>query len=489
MLRGRFSSRGAYRGPQQVSMEEEEAPAKSARTVTPIYPVDPAYNHAPRPQGPKLARDRLLDLFRDQRFHAATEMEALLPHGAWVAGLRELLALNYAFDRVDNHLRIRFRRDSELRQVLVELIAGLDATVVEEVPDEQQLDLADGVEGDGFDPTVDEGAAPGMEAIRPASNEGMVLSDPPEALTLSPANSATMTAAILAKKNSGKTYLGMVIAEEFMMSDSISIPVVVLDPTGVWFGLRAMADGQPSPFNILALGGRHGDLPITAKDGAKVAMVVNSIRPYPMVIDLSSLAPAEQHEFVADFVEKLFTTAERSPIHIIIDEADEFAPQTLSSSRHQKRSLDAIDRLVRRGRSKGIGVTMITQRSAVIAKNVLSQIDSLWLLNMVEPRDLLAVENWLGHVPDSQRTECLNQIPRLQPGMAYFLQTGPSPKFRRFKVRRKKTFDSSKTPGTSGYVSPIFSKPSSSVMAAAKSILREVLMSDAKETSDESGGE
>ena len=235
-----------------------------------------------------------------------------------------------------------------------------------------------------------------------------------------------------------------------------------------------MADGQPSPFNILALGGRYGDLPITAKDGVRAANVVNSIRPYPVIIDLSGLAPAEQHEFVADFIEKLFTIAERSPIHIIIDEADEYAPQTLNSaSRHQKRSLDAIDRLVRRGRSKGIGVTMITQRSAVIAKNVLSQIDSLWLLNMVAPRDLLAVEEWLKHgVTESQRVECVNQIPRLQPGTAYFLQTGVSPKFRRFKVRRKKTFDSSKTPGAAGYVPPIFSKPSASVMATAREIFR-----------------
>jgi hypothetical protein len=475
MIRGRFPSRDMMRS-SQISVEDEEAPSRPTRTITPIYPRDPAINHAPRPQGPKLVKDRLLELFLDQRFHAAVEMEAVLPHGAWVAGLRELLALNYAFDRVDNHLRIRFRRGTEPRQVLVELIAGLDATVSGREPEEQVVADESALDDD-FDPTVDEGATPREPGARPSSPGGMIISDPPEALTLSPANSVSMTAAVLAKKNSGKTYLAMVLAEEFMSSDSISIPVVVLDPTGVWFGLRAMADGQPSPFNILALGGRHGDIPITAKDGAKAAMVVNSIRPYPMVIDLSSLAPAEQHEFVADFVERLFTTAERSPIHIIIDEADEFAPQTLnSSSRHQKRSLDAIDRLVRRGRSKGIGVTMITQRSAVIAKNVLSQIDSLWLLNMVEPRDLLAVENWLKHgVSDQQRTECLNQIPLLQPGSAYFLQTGATPKFRRFKVRRKKTFDSSRTPGERGFVEPILSKPSSTVMAVAREIFKEVV--------------
>jgi hypothetical protein len=492
MLRGRFPSRGMMRGP--VVEVEDEAPPRPVRAVTPIYPRDPSVNHALKPQGPKLARDRLSDMFRDQRFHAAVEMEELLPHGVWVAGLRELLALSYAFDRVDNHLRMRFRAPGEPRQVLVELLAGLDATVTTgEAPAEEALDGT--MEGD-FDPTGDQGQpSEGLrsEGLRTkgdllgdqgsASQGGMVISDPPEALTLSPANSVSMTAAILAKKNSGKTYLAMVLAEEFMASNSIATPVVVLDPTGVWFGLRSMADGQPSPYNILGLGGRYGDIPVTSKDGAKAALVVNAIRPHPIVIDLSLLAPVEQHEFVADFVEKLFTTAERSPIHIIIDEVDEFAPQTLNSaSRHQKRSLDAIDRLVRRGRSKGIGVTMITQRSAVIAKNVLSQIDSLWLLNMVEPRDLLAVEGWLRHgVSDRQKTECLNQIPKLQPGMAYFLQTGVSPKFRRFKVRRKKTFDSSKTPGARGYAEPIFSKPLGPALAAAKELFRVEVVGDDKE--------
>lgn len=471
MLRGRFPSRGTLRGP--VVEEEDEPAPRPIRIVTPIYPRNPHVNHGVKPQGPKLARDRLLDMFRDGRFHAASEMEELLPHGAWVAGLREMLALNYAFDRVDNHLRMRFREQTEPKQVLVELMAGLDATVVsEEGPADVEEVEVGGLAGD-FDPTVDEVTGGEEEPVRDPE-AGLVISDPPEALTLSPANSASMTAAILAKKNSGKTYLAMVLAEEFMSANGIRIPVVVLDPTGVWFGLRAMADGQPSPFSILGLGGRYGDIPITSKDGSKAATVSNAVRPHPIVIDLSLLAPVEQHEFVADFVEKLFTTAERSPIHIIIDEADEFAPQMLNSaSRHQKRCLDAIDRLVRRGRSKGIGVTMITQRSAVIAKNVLSQVDSLWLLNMVEPRDLMAVEGWLKHgVTDQQRVECLNQIPRLQPGMAYFLQTGATPKFRRFKVRRKKTFDSSKTPGARGSVEPIFSKPPQTVMVVANEILR-----------------
>jgi hypothetical protein len=440
-----------------------------------------------KPQGPKLARDRLCDLLRDGKFHSAYELEENLSGGGWVDGLRGLLALNYAFDLVDNHVRMRFREHLEARQVLVELLSKLDATVfTDELMDGvgSENDEVEGALEAGFDPTKDEVGAPegGVEKVVVG---GMVLSDPPESLTLSAANSATMTGAILAKKNSGKTYLAMVLAEEFMSSDCLPIPMVFIDPTGVGFGLRATAEGLPSAFNILSLGGRHGDMSIAAKDGSKVALLVNAIRPVPMIIDLSLMAPVEQHEFVADFVETLFTTAERSPIHVIIDEADEFAPQTLNSaSRAQKRSLDAIDRLVRRGRSKGIGVTMITQRSAVIAKNVLSQVDSLWLLNMVEPRDLLAVEGWLKHgVSDQQRTECLNQIPRLQPGTAYFLQTGVNPKFRRFKVRRKRTFDSSKTPGMNGYAEPLLSKPPASILAIAKSMLS-VKVDDSEEAKD-----
>ena len=368
---------------------------------------------------------------------------------------------------------MRYREKIEARPSLVELLSKLDATVVTDEPVEGGAD--DGEEDElaaGFNPAEDESVA-GGESSEQVTKGGMVLSDPPEALCLSAANSASMTAAILAKKNSGKTYLAMVLAEEFMSSDTFQVPIVILDPTGVWFGLKATAAGMPSAFSILSLGGPHGDLQITAKDGARVALLVNSTRPNPTIIDLSLLAPVEQHEFVADFVEKLFTIAERSPIHIIIDEADEFAPQTLNSaSRNQKRSLDAIDRLVRRGRSKGIGVTMITQRSAVIAKNVLSQVDSLWLLNMVEPRDLMAVEGWLKHgVSDQQRTECLNQIPRLQPGTAYFLRTGVHPMFRRFKVRRKLSFDSSKTPGV-GYVEPLLSKPPAAILAIANTMLR-----------------
>jgi hypothetical protein len=55
--------------------------------------------------------------------------------------------------------------------------------------------------------------------------------------------------------------------------------------------------------------------------------------------------------------------------------------------------------------------------------------------------------------------------------VAFFLQGGSFPKFRRFKVRRKKTFDSSRTPTGGSKVAPVFSKPVEAVVQMAKAVL------------------
>jgi DNA helicase HerA-like ATPase len=201
------------------------------------------------------------------------------------------------------------------------------------------------------------------------------------------------------------------------------------------------------------------------------------------------MVPVEQHEFVADFVLKLFMLSVRSPLHLIIDEADEFAPQSLQGSRHQKRSLEEIDRFVRRGRKKGLGSTLISQRPAVVNKNVLSQIDSLFLLNMVSPGDLEAVADWLKlRVKAEQRIECLGQLANLSPGVAFFTQSGANPKFRKFTVRRRATFDSGRTPKPNEeVVVPSLAKVSSETMAAAVRHLSPDIGDRSDVASDEDG--
>lgn len=447
--------------------------AKVRKPCSPIYlrdPLEPSIRV--KLQGPKLVRDRLLEIMGDFQWHAARELEQVFPQGEWVRAMRELLPYRWAFERTLHSLRLCRREPGERVQSLAALLAGIDATrldSVEKLPEEgtkcreKHVREHEGkVEGD-FDPTGDE--------VKEPEGPRLVLSEDPGELTLPAAESVTMTAAILAKKGSGKTYLGGVLAEELLSCLGLQAPVVIIDPAGPWHGLLADADGKPSFVSMLILGGAHGDHSITCRQGVQAAEAVHEIWPRSVLLDLSLMAPAEQHEFVADFGQRLYTLNVRSPLHVIVDEADEFAPQVLdSSSRHQRRSLGVIDRMVRRGRTKGFGTTLITQRTAVIAKNVLSQTDSLFLLNMVAPADLEAVNEWMKYrISAEHRMACLEQLPNLPPGTAYFMQSGQASKFRRFVVRKKKTFDSSRTPRANEvYVEPMLSRAPEGDMAAAR---------------------
>jgi hypothetical protein len=105
----------------------------------------------------------------------------------------------------------------------------------------------------------------------------------------------------------------------------------------------------------------------------------------------------------------------------------------------------------------------------VVNKNVLSQIDSLFLLNMVSPGDLAAVDDWLKlRVKAEQRIECLGQLANLSPGVAFFTQSGANSKFRKFTVRKRDTFDSGRTPKPNEDIAvPMLAKVSSKIIESA----------------------
>lgn len=109
--------------------------------------------------------------------------------------------------------------------------------------------------------------------------------------------------------------------------------------------------------------------------------------------------------------------------------------------------LGAIEDIVRRGRARGLGVTMITQRPSVLNKNVLTQIEVLVALRLTAPLDQKAVDEWVKtNAEEGQREEFLTNIGSLDIGTAYFWSPGWLKIFKKVKVRRRKTLDSSSTP-------------------------------------------
>src|SRR4051812_36415696 len=168
-----------------------------------------------------------------------------------------------------------------------------------------------------------------------------------------PREAVTQTFGILAKRGVGKTYTASVITEEMLKAD---LPVCVVDPVGVWWGLRASADGKSEGLPIVVMGGEHGDIPLDVAGGNTIADLIVDER-LSVVLDLSLFRKGEQTRFMTDFAERLYHR-NREPLHLVLDEADAFAPQ--KPMKGQERLLGAIEDLVRRGRARGLGITLVT---------------------------------------------------------------------------------------------------------------------------------
>jgi len=262
-------------------------------------------------------------------------------------------------------------------------------------------------------------------------------------LTL-PLDFVTQTCSIMAMRRVGKTYTGSVIAEELVAA---SQPFAVLDPTGAWWGLRSSANGLREGLPVVIIGGEHADVPLEYTAGRVIAdMVVD--HPGYYVIDLSSTeSNAQQDRFATDFAERLYRrkNQNRNPLHLFVDEADSFAPQKPQDG--QQRMLGAFEALVRRGGIRGIGTTLITQRPAVLNKNVFTQTELLIVLQLNSPQDQDAIDDWVKrNGTKEQRDIMMQSLASLHTGEGWIWSPGWLRIFQRITIRQRRTFNSSATP-------------------------------------------
>lgn len=267
-----------------------------------------------------------------------------------------------------------------------------------------------------------------------------------------PLDAVTQTFGILARKGAGKTYTAAVFAEELI---GAGLPVVILDPLGAFWGLRSSDDGEKAGLPVTILGGEHGDVPLDPHAGKVIADLVVE-QPGAYILDLSAFeSNAAQDRFVTDFAERLYRlkAADRAPLHLIVDEADSFAPQRPMPG--QQRMLGAFEAIVRRGRIRGLGVTLITQRPAALNKNVLTQVECLIVLQVTGPQDRKAIDEWVaGNGTKEQRDELVASLASLPRGRAWFWSPSWLDVFVQAQVRLRHTFDSSKTPEPGEIIEP-----------------------------------
>src|SRR5437773_9350213 len=98
-----------------------------------------------------------------------------------------------------------------------------------------------------------------------------------------PVEVVTEKLAFLGRTGSGKTYAAQKLAEEMYAAGA---QFVVLDPVGIWYGLRLAADGKRPGLEVPVLGGLHGDIPLEVGAGALIANLVVD-RGVSMVLDVS----------------------------------------------------------------------------------------------------------------------------------------------------------------------------------------------------------
>lgn len=254
-----------------------------------------------------------------------------------------------------------------------------------------------------------------------------------------PAEARVHTAVIVGNTGSGKSSAARAGFVEPILAAQRRC--CIIDPTGIWWGLRFQADGSPG-FPIAIVGGLYGDVPLHEYDAVSLADWIGQ-NDQPVIVDVSEMTIGERQEFGTEFFAQLYK-ANRRPLHLIIDEADEFAPQ--NPMPETKRLLHHVDRIVRRGRVRGFRPMMITQRPSVLHKNVMSQASALVAMRLLGSQDRDAVQLWIKGQGDlAAGKEVLNTLARLQVGEGWawvpgldILNRGRFPMFT--------TFDSSRTP-------------------------------------------
>lgn len=246
--------------------------------------------------------------------------------------------------------------------------------------------------------------------------------------------------AIMGRKGGGKSYTAKGIVERLL---DMGRRVLILDPLGVWAGLRTAADGEAPGYPVAIFGGLHADLPLDAAAAPALAGIVANNN-LPAVIDLSELSKHAQQSFLYSFLGEL-RRVNREALTVVLEEADVFAPQNPQGD-DSKALHSEIDWIARRGRFRGFRLITITQRPARLSKDVLTQCATLIAHRLPAPQDRDAIKAWVdGNGDRDQAKEVFDTLAGLAVGEGW-VWSPENDLLERMRFPRIKTLDTSSTP-------------------------------------------
>jgi DNA helicase HerA-like ATPase len=207
-----------------------------------------------------------------------------------------------------------------------------------------------------------------------------------------PLDAVTEVLAFVGRRGQGKSYAAQLLAEQMHAAEA---QFVVLDPVGVWWGLRLAANGKDPGIPIPVLGGLHGDVPLEPTAGKLVADLVVD-RGISAVLDVSQFeSDAAKARFAAEWGARFFYRKKAAPsaVHVFVEEAQEFVPQ--NPQRDEAVMLHHFQRLAKLGRNFGVGLSLITQRPQEVHKKVLNLTELLFAFQLTGTHERRAVADWI----------------------------------------------------------------------------------------------
>lgn len=182
--------------------------------------------------------------------------------------------------------------------------------------------------------------------------------------------------AILGVAGQGKSNTSAVILEEYLANH---LPMTIVDIEGEYWGLKERYD-------LIIIGkSANVDLEVDAANAAQFA-TYSVEHGVSMILDLADYDTLEDmHEFLIAYFEALWAAVSkaRRPYVVVLEEAHEFIPQGSSTPIKKLLTTFAL-----RGRKRGVGMIIISQRSAKVEKSVLTQATFVFLHKVVHPTDL-----------------------------------------------------------------------------------------------------
>jgi len=200
--------------------------------------------------------------------------------------------------------------------------------------------------------------------------------------------------AFLGKTGSGKTSTAKLAVEQ-IVRENAAARVCVLDPIkSDWWGLTSSADGKRPglPFHIL--GGPRGHVPLHDSAGKAIGELVATGALPLSIIDMADFSDGGLQKFFNDFAPALMKKM-RGVVYLVIEEAHEFAPKERSGIGAENMAIHWAKKLATAGRSKGIRMMVLTQRTQALHNALLGSCDTMIAHRLTAPADQEPVKKWL----------------------------------------------------------------------------------------------